>query len=110
MKIARPRKPSLLHAALALGTLAACGPSIPPTTSLRIKGNVRDASVTVDDQYIGALAFVSSRGVALPPGKHHITIEKAGYFPWDREVEAPSEPGGKPQPIFLNVELVKIPD
>ncbi len=29
--------------ALALGTLSACAPSIPPTTSLRVKGNVRDA-------------------------------------------------------------------
>lgn len=99
--------------ALALGTLSACAPSIPPTTSLRVKGNVRDASVTVDDQYIGALAFVASRGVALPPGKHRITVEKTGYFPWDREIiasEKPSGEDGKPKPISLVVELVKIPD
>jgi hypothetical protein len=71
---------------------------------MRIKGNVRDASVTVDDQYIGALAFVASRGVALPPGKHRITVEKAGYFPWDRLVEATEAP------IHLDVVLTKIPD
>lgn len=98
---------------LLAASLWACMPSVPPTTSLRVKGNVRDASVTVNDQYIGALAFVAQKGVALPPGKHRITVEKTGYFPWDREVAAtgnPDGPNGKPKPIILEIELVKIPD
>jgi hypothetical protein len=83
---------------------AACAPMAAPKVSLRMKGNVRDASVTIDDRYVGALAYVASRGVALPPGKHRITVEKTGYFPWDRVVEASEAP------IDLDVVLTKIPD
>jgi len=91
--------------ALALA-LPACISGAPKTTSLRVKGQVLDASVTVDDRYLGTFAYVAHRGVALPPGKHRITVEKAGYFPWDRLVEAHE---GDP-PIQLDVALVKIPD
>lgn len=83
---------------------AACTPMASQKVSLQMKGNVRDASVTIDDQYVGALAYVAARGVALPPGKHRITVEKTGYFPWDRVVEASGEP------IHLDVVLTKIPD
>ena len=74
------------------------------TVSLRVKGNVADASVTVDDQYLGALAFVASRGVALPPGPHRVSVEKRGYFPWDKVVVA------KDEPVMLDVVLTPIPD
>jgi hypothetical protein len=97
-----------LVAFVAFGALvtgaAACTPMASQTVSLRMKGNVRDASVTIDDQYVGALAYVASRGVALPPGTHRITVEKTGYFPWDRVVEASEAP------IHLDVVLTKIPD
>ena len=92
----------LLPVALAL-LLGACE-LVPPTTSLRVKGKPLDASVTIDDQYLGALAYVAAHGVALPPGKHRITVEKAGFFPWDKVVEA------KDEPIHLEVVLVPIPD
>ncbi|MGK3963235.1 PEGA domain-containing protein [Sorangium sp. So ce118] len=94
------------RAALLLLGLSACAARTPATVSLRVKGNVPDASVTIDDQYIGALAFVAARGVALPPGAHRITVEKAGYFAWDRLVEAKS---GDP-PIHLQVQLTRVPD
>ena len=55
---------------------------------------------------IGSLAFVTNRGVALPPGKHRLTIEADGYLPWDGEVDA-GENGGL---IKLDVKLVKRPD
>jgi hypothetical protein len=90
---------------VALPLVAACGAAPVRTTSLRVKGNVPDASVTIDDEYIGALAYVARRGVALPPGQHRITVEKAGYFPWDKLVEAEG-----PAPIHLDIELTKIPD
>ncbi len=48
----------------------------PPTVSLRVQGNVADAQVTIDDIPVGALAFVAARGVALPPGRHRITVER----------------------------------
>ncbi|MEZ4293820.1 MAG: PEGA domain-containing protein [Polyangiaceae bacterium] len=74
------------------------------TVSLRVKGNVPDASVTIDDQYLGSLAFVTKRGVAMPPGKHRVTVEKPGYFPWDRLIEA------QEAPVHLDIQLVPIPD
>lgn len=95
--------------ALACAAVLATGCQIytaPVTTSLRLGGAPRDARVTVDDQKLGALAFVAEHGVALPPGKHRVTVEKPGYFPFDRIVTAEE---GDP-PITLNVKLDKIPE
>jgi hypothetical protein len=75
-----------------------------PTVSLRVRGNVADAQVTIDDIPVGALAFVQARGVALPPGKHRITVERSGYFPWDALVEA------KDDPVYLQITMVPVPD
>jgi hypothetical protein len=98
---------SLSTAAALLFVLSGCVLNPPPrTTSLHVGGTPRDASVTVDDQYLGALVFVASHGVALPPGRHRITVEKIGYFPWDKVVEAND---GDP-PVQLDVVLTKIPD
>lgn len=95
--------------AVALASTAASGCQIhtaPITTSLRMTGTPPDARVTIDDQNVGALAFVARRGVALPPGRHRVTVEKAGYFPFDQVVVAEE---GDP-PIQLKVSLEKIPD
>jgi len=89
--------------------LVACSPAKPPTTSLRLaptEDAPKNARVIVDDQPIGSLAFVTKRGVALPPGKHRMTIEAEGYLPWDMEVDA----GDKGGLIKLDVKLVKKPD
>jgi hypothetical protein len=92
---------ALLGASMPGCQLAAYGQ---PTVSLRVRGNVADAQVTIDDIPVGALAFVQARGVALPPGKHRITVERSGYFPWDALVEA------KDDPVFLQINLVPVPD
>ena len=107
-------KPHLFCLALALGVLSSslqltgCGPSVGRAavtmTMKRTEHTPRDASVTIDEEYVGPLYFVSARGVRLPVGQHRITVEKEGYFPWDRLVEADR------QPIHLDVELVRIPD
>jgi hypothetical protein len=97
--------------ALALALLAcsvsssACSPAMPSHTVLRVQGNVRDASVTIDDVYVGALAFVAARGVGLPLGRHRITVERAGYFPVDLIVEAKEG-----EPLKLSIDMTKIPD
>ena len=96
------RRLAFLAASFALWAGCAAAPG--RTVSLRVKGNVGDASVTIDDQYIGALAYVAAHGVALPPGRHRVTVEKIGFFPWDRLVEASAEP------IQLDVQLTRIPD
>jgi hypothetical protein len=95
-------------ACAALAWVASCQVSLPhsrlPTVSMRMQGTPPDATVTVDDQYVGPLAVVAARGVALPVGTHRISVEAQGYFPWDRIVEA------KDKPVTLAVALVAIPD
>jgi hypothetical protein len=88
----------------ALTALALGGCPSTAKTSLRVGGAPPDASVTIDDQYVGVFAFVAAHGVALPPGKHRITVEKPGYFPWDKLVE------GHGDLIRLDVALIKIPE
>jgi hypothetical protein len=105
---ARLRSVALL---LALGlspALAACHAAVgPAAVDLRFRASQRaagDASVYIDEEYVGPLGYVAARGVRLPVGEHRITITKDGYFPWDRLVESDR------QPIRLDVELVPVPD
>jgi hypothetical protein len=69
-------------------------------------GSPPNASVTVDDQFVGTLELVASRGVALPPGKHHVSVEAVGFVPWDRVVEAHEGDA----PVRLEVRLTPLPD
>jgi len=88
-------------------SLAGCAAGSPPrTVSLRMKGQPESATVTVDEQWIGSLARVTRYGVALPPGRHRITVEAPGHFPWDRLVEVKD---GDP-PVQLDVALIAVPD
>jgi len=108
-RYARRERPRLGALAVVLGALLASpGCKLAgypaPTTSLRLRGNVADAQVSIDDIVLGSLAYVSQHGVALPPGRHRVTIEKAGYFPWDALVEA------EEKLIQLQVNLIAIPD
>jgi len=64
----------------------------------------RDASVYIDEEFVGLLGVVAARGVRLPEGEHRISVEKVGYFPWDRLVVSDRKP------LYLTVELRKIPD
>jgi hypothetical protein len=78
----------------------------PKTISLRMTGAPGEARVTVDDQIVGSLDMVQARGVALPPGKHRVSVEAPGYFPLDKIVEAIE--GEKV--VRLEAKLVPIPD
>ena len=95
-----------LLAVLALSALTGCA-SNPSGVTLKLVKTAsapRDASVSIDEEYIGPLGIVAARGVRLPSGEHRITVERAGYFPWDRLVVSDR------QPITLEVALVPIPD
>lgn len=99
------RKQALL--ALALWPLAACDSGARAAVTLKLaRGNMTpaDASVYIDEEYVGPLGYVAARGVRLPVGEHRITVTKEGYFPWDRLVVADR------QPIQLDVRLEPIPD
>ena len=71
---------------------------------VRSEKTPRDASVYIDEQYIGPLYYVAAYGVSLPVGEHRVTVIKDGYFPWDALVVADRKP------VSLKVELVEIPD
>jgi hypothetical protein len=96
----------LVAGALAVGVVA-CGPPVAPVTvSMRMAGGPPNASVTVDDIFVGTLEIVSKRGVALPPGSHRVSVEAPGHLPWDRIIEAKEGAG----PLRLDVTLAPIPD
>jgi hypothetical protein len=63
-----------------------------------------DATVIIDEEYVGPLAYVAARGVRLPVGTHRITVEREGYFPYDTIVVADRKP------IKLEVKLTPVPD
>ena len=100
------RTSSALALVLALAG-AACGPpAAPKTVSMRMVGGPPNASVTVDDTFVGTLDIVARRGVALPPGTHRVSVEAPGHLPWDKVIEAKEGQG----PLQLDVKLVAIPD
>jgi len=70
----------------------------------RAAASPRDASVYIDEQFVGFLGVVAARGVRLPEGEHRITVEKVGYFPWDELVVSDRKP------IHLKVELRRVPE
>ena len=88
--------------------IAACRPNVGrAAVSLRVNRaprTPRDAGVWIDEEFIGPLTYVAAYGVRLPVGQHRITVQKSGYFPWDRLVVADREP------ITLDVVLEPIPD
>jgi hypothetical protein len=96
-----------LFALAVAGTAVACGPNVRAAVSLKVtrdKRTPKDAGVWIDEEFIGPLSYVAAYGVRLPVGEHRITVQKAGYFPWDRLVTADREP------IALDVLLEPIPD
>ena len=86
---------------------AACGPPLYAAVSMSVayaKQTPADASVVIDEQYIGPLGYVAAHGVRIREGEHRVSVTKAGYFPWDRLVTAGRDP------IKLDVVLEPIPD
>jgi hypothetical protein len=92
--------------AIALALLSGCA-GVPPAVSLKVvraPETPRDASVVIDEQYIGPLGYVAAHGVRLPVGEHRISVEKNGYFPFDSLVRADRDN------IVLPVKLEPVPD
>ena len=93
--------------AIVLAACPGCGPALRAAVSMSMsyaKPTPGDASVSIDEQYIGPLGYVAAHGGRLPEGQHRISVTKAGYFPWDRLVTSSRDP------IKLDVTLEPIPD
>ncbi len=105
--VRRSKTSVLIGAAMLVTFVQGCGAApVSRTVSLRMSGDPKDALVVVDDQTVGSLDMVATRGVALPAGKHFLTIQKAGYFPFDKILEvSPGDP-----PVKLDVRLVRFPE
>ncbi|MCC6900906.1 MAG: PEGA domain-containing protein [Polyangiaceae bacterium] len=88
--------------------LAACQSGVGrAAVSMSVKLSARspgDASVFIDEEYVGPLGFIAVHGVRLPVGEHRITVQKEGFFPWDRLVVADREA------VRLDVDLEPVPD
>lgn len=96
-----------VFATCAFASSVACvPPAAPKTVSMRMRGGPPNASVTIDDRFVGTLDVVTRRGVALPPGTHRISVEAPGHLPWDRQVDAKEAEA----PLRLDVMLVPVPD
>lgn len=78
--------------------------AVVPVRFHRASGTPRDADVIVDEEYVGPLYLVAAQGLPLPVGRHRVTVNREGYFPWDRLIEADRAP------VELAVELVPIPE
>ncbi|HWA74969.1 MAG TPA: PEGA domain-containing protein [Polyangiaceae bacterium] len=106
--MSRNRFVSLFVGLALLAALPACQTGVGrAAVSLRLnraKATPKDAGVWIDEEYLGPLTYVVIHGVRLPVGKHRITVQKAGYFPWDREVVADREA------ITLDIVLDPVPD
>jgi hypothetical protein len=93
--------------AIVVALCSGCGPQPVAAVSMSMsyaQKTPADASVSIDEQYVGPLGYVAAHGVRLPEGEHRISVTKAGYFPWDRLVVADTNP------IKLDVTLLPIPD
>ena len=105
--MAFPARALAVVLALAVVTPACMAGVGRPAVSLRFvrdPATPRDAGVWIDEEFIGPLSYVAAYGVRLPLGEHRITVQRQGYFPWDRLVVSDREP------IELRVTLQPIPD
>ena len=98
---------ALAAAVMALATACSnviVGSPSAQSVPIRLRGTPPEATVTIDDQRVGSLALVQARGMRVLPGRHRITVEKEGYLPFDKAVEA------KDETVVVDVALVKTPD
>ena len=93
--------------AIALTLLGGCSDGLNAAVSLKVARSPetpRDASVIIDEQYIGPLGYVAAHGVRLRVGEHRVSVEKNGYFPFDRLVVADRDD------LRIDVKLEPVPD
>ncbi len=98
----------VLAAMLSLSAPAGCAQNVGrAAVSLSVRLSQRspgDASVFIDEEYVGPLGYVAAHGVRLPVGEHRVTVQKDGFFPYDRRIVADRDA------LALDVDLTPIPD
>lgn len=95
--------------AIVISLCSGCQPPVYAAFSLKLdyvpKQAPGDASVMIDEQYVGPLGYVAAHGVRLRTGQHRLSVTKAGYFPYDRLIVKNDS-----EPLKLDITLEPIPD
>lgn len=93
--------------AIVMAACPGCMPKVYAAVSLKVayaEKTPADASVVIDEQYVGPLGYVAAHGVRLREGEHRVSVTKSGYFPYDRVLVADRND------LKLDVVLEPIPD
>jgi hypothetical protein len=72
--------------------LVACGGAQHPRekpAQLRVVAEPANATVQIDERFVGAARVLQKQPASVPPGKHRVTIEAPNYFPHDLELDMP---------------------
>ena len=94
--------------AIVLAACPGCQSPVYAAFSLKMdyaKRTPADASVVIDEQYVGPLGYVAAHGVRLRTGEHRVSVTKTGFFPYDRLIVKNDS-----EPLKLDVVLEPIPD
>lgn len=72
-------------------TLLGCGAAAHPAASGRLLLRVEplEASVTLDDEFVGRGPRLLHNVLVTTPGKHRLSVTARGYFPHDFEIDLP---------------------
>lgn len=90
----RRRGPGWGRALVALGLLlglADCGATEVRRERALLELHVEppEARIRVDDRFIASGRVAAARPIELTPGQHQLSVEAAGYFPHDLELDLP---------------------
>lgn len=94
--MSRVRKSSVPRAARGVLSVVLCGALLACAGSHKPKGRPAElravvepptAIVQVDERFVGSARVLEKRPAQLTPGKHRVTVDAAGYFPHDVELE-----------------------
>jgi hypothetical protein len=86
-RLARGARAAILILGCAVLGCATAG-SGPPTTTLRIEGNVPEATIWIDDHLAGKAPDFAKPGKRLRVGFHRIEVRAPGYYSFFAEVDA----------------------
>ena len=87
------RKALSLTLLLACALLVSCGSSVAnnvkarPLAGLLVICEPADASIYVDDRYMGSVKGLSRKPLLLPPGDHRVEVRRDGFFAHFSEVK-----------------------
>jgi hypothetical protein len=96
--------PLLLGLLMLTGACATMG-AAPPSVAVQISGNVRDATIWIDDRLSGRVADFDKPGKRIPLGFHRVEVRAPGYYSYFEEVDAQAG-----TPVSIRADLHELLD